>query len=149
MPFVEQEITIATPPEKVFDLIANQPERMADWWPPIEEQKRVTPPPTRIGSRSSYAYKMMGVVIRGEHEVMEMTPGAHLKVQTISGIDSTFDFHFELVGEGATRLVVRVDYTLPGSFLGQMLNRLVIEKKNEEDLAQGLKNLKSILESGE
>ncbi|MCZ7545003.1 MAG: SRPBCC family protein [Anaerolineae bacterium] len=149
MPYVEQEIVIDAPPEVVFDMIANRPEQMPAWWPPIEAQERVTPPPTRVGSRSSYVYKMMGVGIRGEHEVKEMTPNAHLKVTTISGIDSTFDFHFEPAGEGSTRLVVRVDYTLPGSFLGQMLNRLVIEKKNEEDLITGLQNLKAMLESGQ
>ncbi|GAB4451846.1 MAG: hypothetical protein Kow00120_22080 [Anaerolineae bacterium] len=149
MPYVEQEIEIDAPPDVVFDMIANRPEQMAAWWPPIEAQARVTPPPTRVGSRSSYVYKMMGVAIKGEHEVTEMTPNAHLKVTTISGIDSTFDFHFAPVGEGSTRLVVRVDYTLPGSFLGQMLNRLVIEKKNEEDLITGLQNLKAMLESGQ
>ncbi len=148
MPYVEKEVLINVPPEKVFDLIANQPERMAEWWPPIEDQTRVTPPPTQVGSRSSYVYKMMGVTIKGEHEVMEMTPNRHLKVVTISGIDSTFDFHFEPVGADSTHLIVRVDYTLPGSFLGQMLNKLVIERKNEEDLEKGLQNLKAILESG-
>src|SRR5215510_12012799 len=94
MPYVEQSIEIHAPVEAVFDIIANQPERMAEWWPPIELQERVTPPPTDLGSVSRYVYNMMGVKIRGEHEVLAMTPNEHLQVKTTSGIDSQFDFHF-------------------------------------------------------
>ncbi len=146
MPYVEQSIEIHASVETVFDMIANQPERMADWWPPIELQERVTPPPTGLGSVSRYVYNMMGVKIKGEHEVLELTPNQHLKVKTTSGIDSQFDWHFE-PSPGGTHLTVRVDYTLPGSVLGQLLNRLAIEKKNEQDLEEGLHNLKAILES--
>jgi uncharacterized membrane protein len=119
---------------------------MAEWWPPIELQERVTPPPTDLGSVSRYVYNMMGVKIKGEHEVLEMTPNQHLKVKTTSGIDSQFDWHFAPAPSG-TSLTVRVDYTLPGSVLGQLLNRLAIEKKNEQDLEEGLRNLKQIVES--
>jgi uncharacterized membrane protein len=146
MPYVEQSIEIHAPVAAVFDVIANQPERMAEWWPPIELQERVTPPPTDLGSVSRYVYNMMGVKIKGEHEVLEMTPNQHLKVKTTSGIDSQFDWHFE-PSPGGTNLTVRVDYTLPGSVLGQLLNRLAIEKKNEQDLEEGLRNLKQIVES--
>jgi uncharacterized membrane protein len=146
MPHVEQSIDIQASVQAVFEYIANQPERMADWWPPIELQERVTPPPTNIGSVSRYVDNMMGVKIKGEHEVLEMTPNEHLRVKTTSGIDSQFDFHFTPVG-GGTNLTIRVDYTLPGSVLGQLLNRLAIEKKNEQDLEEGLHNLKAILES--
>jgi uncharacterized membrane protein len=146
MPQVEHSIVIAAPVEAVFDLIANQPERQPEWWPPIEETERVTPPPTAVGSISRYVYNMMGVPIKGEHKVIEMTPNRHLIVKTISGIDSTFDFTFMPVN-GSTNLTIRVDYTMPGSVLGQLLNKLIIEEKNERDLLDGLHNLKQILES--
>jgi len=146
MPYVEQSIDIQAPVEAVYDMIANQPERMADWWPPIELQERVTPPPTDLGSVSRYVYNMMGVKIRGEHEVLEMIPNEHLRVKTTSGIDSQFDFHFEPSGNG-TNLTIRVDYTLPGSVIGQLLNKIAIERKNEQDLEEGLHNLKQIVEN--
>ena len=146
MPYVEQSIDIQAPVEAVYDMIANQPERMADWWPPIELQERVTPPPTDLGSVSRYVYNMMGVKIRGEHEVLEMIPNEHLRVKTTSGIDSQFDFHFAPSGNG-TNLTIRVDYTLPGSVIGQLLNKIAIERKNEQDLEEGLHNLKQIVEN--
>jgi uncharacterized membrane protein len=126
-------------------MVANQPERQAEWWPPIELSERVSPPPTRIGSVSRYVYNMMGVKIKGEHEVLELRENEYLKVKTMSGIDSTFEFIFAPSGSG-TNLTIRVDYRLPGSVIGQLLNKLVIEQKNENDLREGLANLKAILE---
>jgi uncharacterized membrane protein len=146
MPYVEETIEITAPLNRVFALVAQQPERMAEWWPPIEMQERVTPAPTQVGSISRYVYNMVGIRIKGEHKVMDMVENRHLLVKTISGIDAAFDFTFVPVNGGVTRLTVRVDYTLPGAILGQLLNRMTIERKNQEDLEQGLKNLKSMIE---
>jgi uncharacterized membrane protein len=146
MPHVEESIEIHAPVEVVFDLIAEQPERMAEWWPPIELQERVTPPPTAVGSIARYVYNMMNVTIRGEHEVIVLEPNQHLRVETISGIDSAFDFHFAPTNAG-TRLTIRVDYSLPGSVLGQLMNRVIIEERNLKDLQEGLRNLKAIAEA--
>lgn len=146
MPQVEQSIEILAPTEKVFDLVAHQPERMPEWWAAFETQQRVTPPPTTIGSVSRYVYNMMGIRIKGEHQVMQMEVNRRLLVKTLSGIDSMFDFEFTPV-ENGTALTVRVAYNLPGSVLGQLLNRLTIEQKNERDLVAALAKLKTILET--
>ncbi len=146
MPQVEEAIEIHAPVEFVFSLIADQPERMAEWWPPIELQERVTPAPTVKGSISRYVYNMMGVKIKGEHTVTEMRANQHLRVETISGIDSEFDFSFGTGENGSTMLRVRVRYKLPGSVLGQLLNRVAIEERNVRDLVEGLQNLKRIAE---
>lgn len=145
MPYVEESILIAASPEQVFDYIANQPEKMPDWWPPMILQERVTPPPTEIGSVSRFVYNMLGVEIKGEHRVLALIPNRHLNVTTTSGIDSSFDFTFTPEGDGC-RLTIRVDYTLPGSVLGQLLNRMVVERQNVKDLQEGLQNLRRILE---
>ena len=145
MPHVEQSIVIHAPVEAVFGLIAHQPERMSEWWPPIELQERVTPAPTHIGSVSRYVYNMMNVSIRGEHQVMEMAENQRLIVETTSGIDSRFMFDFE-PASGGTKLTIRVDYSLPGSIIGQLMNRAIIEERNIRDLQEGLHNLKRILE---
>ena len=147
MPEVENSIEIAAPVETVFDVIANQPERMVDWWPPYELNERVTPAPTRVDSVSRYVYNMMGVKLKGEHKVMEMRENEFLRVQTISGIDSTFEFTF-LPSDTGTNLDIRVVYTVPGGLIGKALNKLAVEKKNEEDLKHGLQNLKQLIEGG-
>lgn len=148
MPYAEQSIIIHAPPSAVFDFIAHQPERMPEWWRAFHLHERVTPPPTAVGSVSRYAYNMMGVRIKGEQKVIEMEENARLLVRTLSGIDSMFEFTFAPV-DGGTELTVRVDYALPGSVLGQLVNRPAIEQHNERDLIESLYNLKQMLEGGE
>lgn len=156
MPRVQNAIDIQAPTARVFTMIANYPERMPDWWNTFELQQRVTPPPTQIGSVSRYVYNMLGIKIKGEHKVLEMTENAYLLVKTTTGIDSTFEFIFEPLdaqitdtGESVamTRLTISVDYALPGSVLGQLLNRLTMEQKNERDLHEALINLKALIET--
>ncbi len=146
MPQVEQLIDIQAAPAAVFALIADQPERISEWWPAFELQQRVTPPPTAVGSTARYVYNMMGIRIKGEHQVLQCDAPAHLVVRTLSGIDSMFDFSLAAI-DGGTRLTVRVAYALPGSMLGQRLNRHSMEQKNERDLAEGLDNLKALVEA--
>ncbi len=145
MPQVEHSIDILAPAENIFALVAHQPERMPEWWDTFETQQRITPAPTAIGSVSRYVYNMMGIRIKGEHQVMQLDENRRLVVKTISGIDSMFEFGFSPI-ENGTRLKVRIAYNLPGSVLGQLLNRLTIEHQNERDLINALQNLKDIAE---
>jgi len=56
---------------------------------------------------------MMGIRIKGEHQVLQIEDRQHLVVRTLSGLDSMFDFSLAEI-DGATRLTVRVAYSLPG-----------------------------------
>jgi len=149
MPRVENGIEIDAPPERVFAMVANYPERMPDWWEAFELQQRVTPPPTTLGSRSRYVYNMMGVKIKGEHVVEVFEENRLLMVRTLSGIEATFEFRFDrlLDDPPITRVTIMVDYALPGAMLGKLLNRLTMEQKNERDLHQALVMLKALIES--
>ena len=145
MPQLEQAIHIQAPPETLFTIIAHQPERMPEWWHAFELQQRITPAPTTVGSISRYAYNMMGIRIKGEHQVMQLDENARLVIKTLSGIDGMFEYTLTALEDG-TRLQVRVALTLPGSVLGQRLNRLTIDQQNERDLYDALENLKRIAE---
>lgn len=147
MPRVEQAIEIQAPVNVVFDLIANQPERQPEWWKPIELQERITPAPTGVGSVARYVYNMLGVKIKGEHAVLELETNQRLIVKTTSGLDSTFVFTFTPIAPRCTRLHIQVSYTLPSSVIGQLLNRLAVERKNESDLHEGLHKLKQLIEA--
>ncbi|MCC6803382.1 MAG: SRPBCC family protein [Anaerolineae bacterium] len=147
MPQVEQIIEINAPPAAVFAVIADQPERMPEWWALFEQQERVTPPPTAVGTVSRYVFNLMGIRIKGEHQVLQIEDARHLVIKTVSGIDGMFDFSLADTADGGTRLTVRAAYALPGSVLGQRINRLTIEQKNERDLHEGLLNLKALLEN--
>ncbi|HLY25216.1 MAG TPA: SRPBCC family protein [Aggregatilineales bacterium] len=147
MPRVEKSIVIAAPVAQVFEAVADEPERMVEWWPPIELQERITPPPTQLGSRSRYVYNMSGFRLKGEHRVEQFEPNQALLVKTTSGIDSAFHFIFASADNDATKLTIAVDYQLPGAIVGQLLNKALIEGENARNLDLGLKNLKKMLET--
>ncbi len=147
MPQIEQSIVIQASPAAVFNVIAHEPERMPEWWTALEIQQRVTPPPTAAGSIAHYVYNMLGMRIKGEHQVLVYEVPEHLVVRTVSGIDSMFDFSLAAQGEDATQLTVRVAYTLPGSVLGHLINRRTIEQENEQVVVESLNNLKTLVEA--
>jgi uncharacterized protein YndB with AHSA1/START domain len=145
MAHVEKSIVIQAPPEKVFARIEDN-ESYPEWWPNMIEQKRDKPGPLEIGSRSKYKYNMLGATLVGEVILEVYEPPQRVAVRTTGGANGTFDWRFRPEGSG-TRLDVVVDYTLPGSFLGKLADKLVVEKRNEADLEEGLKKLKALLES--
>lgn len=145
MAHVEKSIVIEAPVEKVFARVEDN-ESYPEWWPNMVEQKRQTPGPLEVGSRSTYKYNMMGATISGEVILETYDPPNHLIVRTTGGAAGTFDWAFARAGSG-TQITVVVDYNLPGSILGKIADKLVVEKRNEADLDEGLKKLKELLES--
>ncbi len=143
---VERSIVINAPVDKVFARIEDN-ERFPEWWPNMVEQKRQTPGPLAVGSKSTFTYNMLGVKTSGEIELTVYEPPSHLTVKTSGGVTGTFDWRCALEGSG-TRLSVVVDYSLPGSILGKIADKLVVEKRNEADLEEGLNKLKTLLEAG-
>ena len=145
MAHVEKSIVIEAPLDKVYARVEDN-ETYPDWWPNMVEQKRQTPDPLEVGSRSTYKYNMMGATINGEVILETYDPPNHLIVRTTGGAAGTFDWTFA-TEESGTRVNVVVDYNLPGSILGKIADKLVVEKRNEADLDEGLKKLKELLES--
>ena len=145
MAHVEEDILIHAPMDKVFARVQDN-ERYPDWWPNMIEQKRLTPDPLVVGSRSRFVYNMLGVKTSGEIELAIYEPPRHLTVRTSGGVNGTFDWR--CVDEnGATHLRVVIDYSLPGSILGKLADKLVVEKRNQADLEAGLQKLKELIEA--
>ncbi|MFN8449907.1 MAG: SRPBCC family protein [Anaerolineae bacterium] len=89
----------------------------------------------------------MGIRIRVSIRCSDRPPQSIWRIcEDPSGIDGMFDFSFADTDDGGTRLTVRAAYALPGSVLGQRINRLTIEQKNERDLQDGLLSLKALVE---
>lgn len=49
--------------------------------------------------------------------------------------------------DGKTTVTQRTEYTLPGSYLGQAVDKLFVERQNAKDMAQQLANLKALVEA--
>lgn len=58
---------------------------------------------------------------------------------------STWEYTYEEDG-GQTTVTALVQYTLPGSYLGQIIDKLVVERGNAKLLEESLQTLKSMVE---
>lgn len=138
---VERSIIINAPVEKVFSYISD-PNSELESMPSITDIRDITG--QGVGQRWGWSYKMAGVSLKGESEVMEHIPNQRLVHKSTGGIVSIWTYTFNPEDSG-TRLTVVVEYTIPVPVLGKVGERLVLKRtEREADLA--MTNIKERLE---
>ena len=142
MPKVEKTITINALPDKVFAYI-NDWKRNLEWWPSLVKVEDVTR--QGAGCHFRWTFKIAGLLLHGETEVVEYIPSERLVTQTKGGGVSTWTYVLR-PHEGGTELGFSVEYTIPIPVLGKMVEILVL-RQNERLAELGLANLKDLMES--
>lgn len=149
MVHMEKSIVIDAPLEKVVTLGVD-PHRWHTWFAGLSEPENITGNGD-AGTVVEHHYLMMGLRVPVTSRVVEytLTPQESQWRATIEG-PLNGKQHWSYVAEGdKTRITARLDYTIPGSILGQIANRLVIERIQERNLQQTLENLKLLSEAAE
>jgi uncharacterized membrane protein len=98
-----------------------------------------------VGCTYQWQYKMSGVSFEGGAEIMEAGAGG-VTLKTSGGIPSTWVYQFTPAA-GGTDVKLSVEYTMPGSVLGAIADRLVVERQNQKEVNQALANIKARLEA--
>ena len=147
MASVRREIEIAAPPERVWALLSD-PERLSQYNVTIVEVRDPTGPLDQVGSSYDAVAKVYGRRIEGRWEVIDVTPMRRIlqRGTGAAGAKATVNGTIEPSGDG-TRAGVEVDYQLPAGFLGEVANKLFIERSVERDVRHTLENLKELVES--
>lgn len=138
---VEGTVHINVPPEQVLETVTN-----------ILALPEVIPSLEKVwdiqghgaGCTYQWQYKMSGVSFEGGAEITEATP-ERLTLKTSGGIPSTWVWTLA-PADGGTDLRLAIEYNLPGSVLGAIADKLVIERQNQKEADQTLANLKARLE---
>jgi len=132
MATVERSITINAPVEKVFAYIVD-PRNELETVPSITDIRDIIG--QGVGQRYSWTYKMMGISLKGESEVIEYVPNERYVTRSTGGIISTWTWTVKPEGDG-TQLNLVVEYTIPVPVLGKVGERLVSRQtEREADLA--------------
>ena len=97
------------------------------------------------GQNFRWEYKMAGMRIQGESEVLEHVPNQKVITQSKKGIESTFVWHYEAEGDGM-RLQVDVEYVIPVPLLGKLAEN-VVAKLNEHEADVLIENIKTRMEA--
>lgn len=138
---VESSIHVDVPPERVRDALLDVA-AAAEWTPSLEKVWDVQG--YGVGCTYQWQYKMGGVSFEGSAEVAEATSDRFV-LKTSGGIPSTWTWGLVPAGNG-TDLHLTVEYTVPGSVLGAIANKLVIERQNQKETEQAIANFKARLE---
>ncbi len=139
MPRAEASGTINAPIEKVFDVIADYAQ-MAHY-APISEVTNIKGNPGEKGSSADYTYHVLGIKFTMHTTLLEVERPRKVTTEDTGGLSGNFEWTLEPQGQ-ATKVNVRIDYSVPGGVLGKIANRVLLERmnqKNMESMAQGLK----------
>ena len=142
MATVERNITINAPIEKVFTYIAD-PKNELETVPSITDIRDIIG--QGVGQRYSWTYKMMGISLKGESEVIEYVPNERYVTKSTGSIISTWTWTVKPEGDG-TQLNLVVEYTIPVPVLGKVGEWLVL-RQNEREADLSMATLKDRLES--
>lgn len=139
---VSRSIILKAPVDKVFQYISNPVNEM-EFIPSITDIRDVQG--QGVGDKYGWTYKMMGISLQGESEIIESVASKRYVNKSTGGIVSTWTWTFEPEGDG-TRLGITVDYTIPVPVLGKVGERLVL-RQTEREADYAMDNLKDILET--
>lgn len=142
------EIIIDAPVQEVFDYTASAINGPA-FIPNLNENTNISPEEPGIEQTFDWRFNMGGVDLTGRAEGIEYTPGRRVYLRTIGDVNADWDYQFEDLGDGRTRLFTTVNYEVSDSKLQAMVNRHLVDKINQHTLDQMCQNLKLILESGD
>lgn len=147
MGHVVNSIHIDAPPERVFELISDA-RRFPEWGTNVIEVKDVSGPQDRVGASYTAVMRFAGRRMEGRWEITRVEKPSYVeqKGTALGGGDATAINRLEPAG-GGTDITFELDYELPGGFVGDLADRLFVERAIERGVKHNGDNLKAICEA--
>jgi uncharacterized protein YndB with AHSA1/START domain len=146
MAHIRREIDVKASRERVFALLTEL-DRLPEWATIVVETRDVSELPLRAGCTFRQTVRVMGRELESEWKVTELEPERLIAYEATSPGGGSLAMKQSLVLQtGGTRVVLEIDYELPGGILGELLDRAVVEARNEREAERSLRRLKAIAE---
>ncbi len=144
---IERSIVIEAPPEKVFALVDDQ-ERTPEWNDLIKEVKVTSKECTGVGSTQHYVSIQMDEGPQGEWDTIttKWVENEGYSWRTTSGDITNYGSITLKPVDGGTEVTLVLNYELPYSILGRIIDKLLVSKEMEKGLTRALRNLKDLVE---
>jgi uncharacterized membrane protein len=143
MTTVERSIYIDAPPDVSFD-VGHDAGHWLDWYAGMQSVQPDNVYPA-VGSRVDIANKTAGLTLNMTLTVADYVPGQTIAYQVEGMVTGTIQWDYQPDGDG-TLVTAHFDYEMPGGALGQIADRLVVERANAANLEASLENLKGLIE---
>jgi len=148
MAHISKNAVIDAPLDKVY-AVARDPDRWAEWFVGLSEPEKLEGS-GEVGTVAEFSYALAGMNFPVKVEVLEDEIGprsARWKGRIEGPLAGQQTWTYESVG-GGTEVAMELEYTVPGSALGKLADRLVIERNQERAAEQTMENLKELCEEG-
>ncbi len=147
MGHLRQSVHIDAPTDKIVHF-TEDPHNWATFMAGMKEPERIVGE-IGVGQSVEFTTNMAGVPL---HEIVRTVEqnqepsGSHWRGEMTGGTSGwmTMDFRPE---DGGSIVTQEMEYTVPGSILGKVADRLVIERMMEHDMLHSLENLKLLMEA--
>jgi len=141
-----RDIKVDCPPEHVFDVLSNV-ERLPEFSDMTVRVENAPGRPVEIGDRFDQVVRVAGIEIDTEWAVTEVVTGSRLRVEGRSKSNGTASLTETFTPDrSGCRVQLEVDYDPPLGLLGEIADKLVFEKKHEDEAEQILTRLKALCE---
>jgi uncharacterized membrane protein len=143
---IEHKTLIKTTQEEAFDYIV-EPVNRPNWLGSVLEVTDISEGPIGLGTSWNEKQKIAGRILEYHCNMTEFErPHRWAMEMVMLGVKSRLENSFESEGD-RIRMTLIIDYTLPGSFLGQIADRLLFERIFEKTCRENAGTVKMILES--
>jgi uncharacterized protein YndB with AHSA1/START domain len=135
---------IRAPIEQVWDFITHT-SRLAEW--AAEQVREASADAMTVGTSWVETMHIAGAPLETTWRIQDMQPPRRLEfVGTSTGGGKARGVHTLTPHPAGTQMTTEVEYTLPGSVLGRMLDKLVMERRTEADIEAMLRKARARLE---
>jgi uncharacterized membrane protein len=142
---ITKSIDINAPVGVVFDFVAN-PHNTLKYSPQFSKFEPVGPKERGLGAQVEATGTFMGMNITTKLEIVEFVENERLVSQSTGGVKSISIWQFKPLPDGGTEVTFTSDYSLPGSKIGRLLDKMLVQKDVERTTIESLVNLKKLLE---
>jgi uncharacterized membrane protein len=143
---IERHIKIGRPPAEVFALLTDL-DRLPEWATIVVGTRDLSEFPLREGCTFRQTLRVLGREVESDWRVTELEVPRRVAYEAAAPGGGTLTMRQTVVsGDGGSRVELELDYELPGGWLGELLDRGVVEEQNEREAEQSLERLKTLAE---
>ncbi|MBW3577274.1 MAG: SRPBCC family protein [Actinobacteria bacterium] len=144
---IQESVEIERTPQEVFEVLTDL-DRLVLWATMVVENHDLPDGPLQSGDSFRQTLRVAGLNLETEWTVLEVDPPRQVMYEAQAAGGGRLHMAQRVTEAGAgCRVEVDVDYDLPGGFLGEALDRLYVERRNQREAKHTLENLKDLMES--
>ena len=144
MPIVKTSILINAPVEKIFEAMVD-PEGIPKW-APIDSVSKIKGEPGEIGSSAEYLMGDFGMKFRQTMTVILVDKPASIVYEMAGAFPGKWTYTLEKE-DSSTRLSAEVHYTVRGGLIGNIANKLFLQRIHQQKTELFAKGLKTLCEA--